>query len=392
MQLPPLSLYVHIPWCIKKCPYCDFNSHTSNEPIPEKAYVSALKQDLSAAIPAAQGRPVASIFFGGGTPSLFSADSIHTILDSIRQSLVLADNAEITLEANPGTVEQARFTGYREAGVNRISLGAQSFNDRHLQALGRIHSGADIHRAIDTASKAGFDAINIDLMYGLPEQTVAQGLQDITRAIEHQPGHISWYELTIEPNTVFYNKPPTTPREAVLMELEGAGQRLLADAGYRRYEISAYSASPEQASTHNLNYWRFGDYLGLGAGAHGKITYVEQRRIVREWKTRSPRDYLRPDAPLIAGRRDLDAGELPLEFMMNALRLIEGVPEDYFAQRTGMTYDAIAQTVAQLCAQGMMREGRLLCTTGQGNRYLDSVLQTFVDDESTLSNSRSHTP
>ena len=295
MPLPPLSLYVHIPWCVKKCPYCDFNSHVAGDGIPEQAYVAALQCDLTAAIACAQGRPVQSIFFGGGTPSLFSADAIDTLLTSINASLTLADDIEITLEANPGASDQERFTGYRQAGVNRLSLGAQSFNDQHLRALGRIHSADDIDRAITAAQEAGFDAINIDVMYGLPEQTVAQGLADLAHAVAMRPGHISWYELTIEANTAFYNRRPTLPPEANLATLEEAGRHLLSDAGYRRYEVSAYSQSRTQASIHNQNYWRFGDYIGIGAGAHGKISYPQQQRIERQWKTRSPRDYLQSE-------------------------------------------------------------------------------------------------
>lgn len=376
MQLPPLSLYIHLPWCVNKCPYCDFNSHRAPETLPERDYIHALSDEFSGQQAAIQGRHIQSIFLGGGTPSLFSPDAIADILEMLRGRLQWAESIEITLEANPGTVDRQRFRGYREAGVNRLSIGVQSFDDRCLQRLGRIHNGAEAHRAITAASEAGFETINLDLMVGLPGQTDGQALQDLRAAIAHGVKHISWYELTIEPNTDFFSHPPTLPPEDDVAEMETAGSALLADSGYQRYEISAY-CRPGSECTHNLNYWQFGDYLGLGAGAHSKISTPEQDKIYRRWNTRVPTDYIAAGSQTSAGCRELSPEQLPLEFMMNALRLSAGVDPGLFEARTGLPLGTIGPALEQLRRQGLLMEGERLCTTPEGNRFLDNVLQAF---------------
>lgn len=375
-KLPPLSLYIHIPWCVKKCPYCDFNSHTANGALPERDYVAALLQDLKQEIPGVQQRKLSSIFFGGGTPSLFSAGAIATLLDASKQFIGWEENIEITLEANPGTADEQNFTGFHRAGVNRISLGVQSFDDQFLKKLGRIHSAQEAKRAVSAARNAGFDRINLDLMYGLPGQTTEQSLADLQSAIQLQPEHISWYELTLEPNTEFYKRPPLLPRESAMDSIESSGRAALQQAGYARYEISAY-AQPGGQSRHNCNYWEFGDYIGIGAGAHGKIS---TNRIERKWKTRIPSDYMAAGGDPTAGRRQLTAGQLPLEFMMNTLRLTAGIPASYYNQRTGAHLASIEATLKQLRQRGLLRQDpERICTTAAGSRFLDSVLQAFVE-------------
>nr|MBP8262565.1 radical SAM family heme chaperone HemW [Pseudomonas sp.] len=273
-ELPPLSLYVHIPWCVKKCPYCDFNSHAAGPSLPEEAYVDALLADLEAEREQAQGRPLRSIFFGGGTPSLFSAKALGRFLDGAQQRLSFSEDIEITLEANPGTFEQAKFTAYRQLGINRLSIGIQSFQDSKLKALGRIHDGGEAVRAADMARAAGFDNFNLDLMHGLPEQTLEEALADLHLAIAQQPSHLSWYQLTMEPNTQFWSQPPSLPEDDILWDIQEAGQALLAEQGYAQYETSAY-ARPQRQARHNLNYWTFGDFIGIGAGAHGKLSHAD---------------------------------------------------------------------------------------------------------------------
>ncbi len=382
--LPPLSLYVHIPWCVKKCPYCDFNSHTNNgNPLPENNYVDALLVDLAleASSEKLQGRQLVSIFFGGGTPSLFSAAAIARILDGAEQLIGFAPTIEITLEANPGTAEQQKFIGFREAGVNRLSIGIQSFNDAHLKRLGRIHNGSEALVAVHTARHAGFDNINLDLMHGLPEQTPEQAIADLQQAIDLQPEHLSWYQLTIEPNTAFHNQPPLLPVENTLERIQTQGDKLLNSKGFSAYEISAY-ARPQRQSKHNGNYWQFGDYLGIGAGAHGKITDANQQKILRTRKTRQPSDYLSrllTKSDYLAEQGPLASAELPLEFLMNALRLKQGVPSALFTQRTGLPLETIAAHWQALETRHLvepMSTGRLRCTT-LGHRFLDSVLAEF---------------
>ena len=384
LRLPPLSLYVHIPWCVRKCPYCDFNSHTNNgDALPESGYVDALLADLAteASNEKLQGRQLVSIFFGGGTPSLFSAAAIARILDGAEQRIGFAPAIEITLEANPGTIEQQKFKGFREAGVNRLSIGIQSFNDAHLERLGRIHNGAEALSAIGIARQAGFDNINLDLMHGLPEQTPEQAIADLQQAIDLQPEHLSWYQLTIEPNTAFHSHPPLLPVENTLERIQSQGQQLLDCAGFSAYEISAY-ARPQRQSQHNCNYWQFGDYLGIGAGAHGKITDVNQQKILRTRKTRQPNDYLSrlsTGNDYLVEQFSLASTELPLEFLMNALRLKEGVPAALFTERTGIPLKTIATHWQTLEARHLVEPlstGWLRCTA-LGHRFLDSILAEF---------------
>lgn len=371
----PLSLYVHIPWCVRKCPYCDFNSHESAR-IPEREYVAALIQDLNLDLAFAQGRKLSSIFFGGGTPSLFRASSIGAILDAAERSIGFADDMEITLETNPGTAEYDNLTGYKSAGVNRISFGVQSFSDAHLRALGRIHSSDEVLRAYDQARRAGFGNINLDLMHGLPQQTQAQAEADLHQAIALSPEHISWYQLTIEPNTVFYSRPPKLPEEEILWEIQEAGQVILEQGGFAQYEISAYSIPGRQAR-HNLNYWQFGDYLAIGAGAHGKITGADGA-IQRYFKTRKPADYLTPDKPFTAGQNPVAHEQQLLEFMMNALRLVDGVPQSWFVERTQLPETALAKPKTELVERGlMMANPERLQATSLGLRFLNDTLAVF---------------
>jgi oxygen-independent coproporphyrinogen-3 oxidase len=377
LELPPLSLYVHIPWCVKKCPYCDFNSHAAGGDLPEDAYVAALIKDLQNDAELAQGRKLVSIFFGGGTPSLFSAPAIETIINAAQQIIGISDQAEITLEANPGTFEQDKFSGYKSGGVNRLSIGVQSFNDQHLKALGRIHSGTEAIRAVDTAKQAGFDNFNLDLMHGLPGQTPNQALTDVEQAIALEPSHLSWYQLTIEPNTVFYSSPPRVPDEPQLEEIQALGLAALQAANFEQYEVSAF-AKVNRPAIHNLNYWQFGDYLGIGAGAHGKITLAEQLAIIRTQKTRLPQDYLARQDNYLANTRTLSNEELPVEFLMNALRLNQGVPKPYFSQRTGLDFDYIAAAWSKLEQQGLTKTAKeTLTTTALGHQFLNTVLAEF---------------
>lgn len=376
VSLPPLSLYVHLPWCVKKCPYCDFNSHAVSVggKLPEADYLAALKRDFLADLPLAQGRPLTSIFFGGGTPSLLSAGFYQDFLDWLAGHISLSDTIEITLEANPGTVEQANFAGYRQAGINRLSIGAQSFNDKYLFALGRIHNGDESLKAFETARFVGFDNINLDIMYRLPTQSVEAACEDIQQAIDLKPEHISWYELTIEQNTYFYSHPPKQPNDDLLVDMEEAGRALLAQHGYQRYEISAY-AQPNKTSKHNTNYWQFGDYLGIGAGAHGKITFLDGR-ILRQHKTRQPNAYMKAVDP-IRDKRELLDEDIPLEFALNCLRLVEGVPEQYFVERTGLTLDSLDAITHPLQQKGLMQPSPQFACTDLGLRYLSNVLEAF---------------
>lgn len=376
LRLPPLALYIHIPWCVRKCPYCDFNSHAADGTPPEADYVAALIADLHADLVWVQGRKLTSIFFGGGTPSLFSARAINDILAAVDGAVGIGKDIEITLEANPGTFEQEKFRAYRSAGVNRLSLGVQSFHDGRLEALGRVHSAANAVTAAASARTAGFDNFNLDLMHGLPGQTLEQAVADLNQAIALEPTHISWYQLTIEPNTAFYGSPPQLPGEAILDAIQTAGQEALAAGGYQQYEVSAYARADSQ-SVHNRNYWEFGDYLGIGAGAHGKITRTEEGKIIRTRKTRLPRDYL----ARIHRRVDNDAikpAELPLEFLLNALRLNSGVPSSYFSARTGLALASIAPRWERLAAKGLVEDyPDRLAATALGRRFLNDLLAIF---------------
>jgi oxygen-independent coproporphyrinogen-3 oxidase len=375
--LPPLSLYIHIPWCVRKCPYCDFNSHAASPVLPEEEYVDALLADLDLDLPHVYGRELNSIFFGGGTPSLFSAQALGRLLKGVEQRIRFAPDIEITLEANPGTFEQAKFSAYRGLGINRLSIGIQSFQEAKLKALGRIHNGDEAIRAADMARRAGFDNFNLDLMHGLPDQSEDDALGDLRQAIALAPTHLSWYQLTLEPNTVFWNQPPTLPEDDILWDIQEAGQQLLADNGYAQYEVSAY-AQPGRPARHNLNYWSFGDFLGIGAGAHGKLSHPDGR-ILRTWKTRLPKDYLNPAKAFQAGEKLLGIDELPFEFLMNALRLTKGVEAALFRERTGLTLDSLAQARRQAEQRGLLQaDPTRLVATPQGQLFLNDLLQYFL--------------
>ncbi|SHM25026.1 radical SAM family heme chaperone HemW [Vreelandella subglaciescola] len=380
-RLPPLSLYIHTPWCVRKCPYCDFNSHESGRrELPESAYLQALLKDLDHDLTLADGRPLTSIFIGGGTPSLLSPGFYQSLLTEIHKRLAFAPDIEITLEANPGTTEQDRFSGYRDAGINRLSLGIQSFQADQLEALGRIHSGDEATLAVTQARAAGFDNYNIDLMHGLPGQTPALALDDIERALALSPRHISWYQLTLEPNTAFHTHPPALPEEEALWDIQDLGHARLQQAGFSRYEISAY-ARQGYPSRHNLNYWQFGDYLGIGAGAHGKVSRIDERgqwAIERRWKTRQPEAYLQRLQDMrgfIAGKREVTAAELPLEFCMNALRLTEGVDATLWPAHTGQAHDVLQKQLQSAVNKGLLQETpERLQPTPQGLLFLNELL------------------
>lgn len=371
---PPLSLYVHIPWCVKKCPYCDFNSHAAQGVLPDADYLAAILRDLPREIVRAQGRRLESIFFGGGTPSLMSAGFIADLLTHLRAALEFAPNIEITLEANPGTAELCDFAQLAAAGVNRISVGVQSFNDAHLQALGRIHSAAEVPQAVAKIRAAGIHNINLDLMHGLPGQTLEEARADLTAAIALAPQHISWYQLTIEPNTVFYNRPPALPEDDLLADIQAMGEELLASAGYSQYEVSAF-AQPNKQAAHNINYWQFGDYLALGAGAHGKITWPDH--IERYAKTRLPKDYLAA-TEFDASCTPIADAQKPFEFMMNGLRLRAGIPRQFWIERCGLPAEVLDLAVNKLIRQGLLAaDNNVYRTTDLGFRFLNTVLQEF---------------
>jgi oxygen-independent coproporphyrinogen-3 oxidase len=375
--LPPLSLYIHIPWCVRKCPYCDFNSHAASPVLPEEEYVDALLADLDLDLPHVYGRELQSIFFGGGTPSLFSAQALGRLLKGVEQRIRFAHDIEITLEANPGTFEQEKFRAYRGLGINRLSIGIQSFQEAKLKALGRIHNGDEAIRAADMARQAGFDNFNLDLMHGLPDQSEDDALGDLRQAIALAPTHLSWYQLTLEPNTVFWNQPPTLPEDDILWDIQEAGQQLLADNGYAQYEVSAYAQSGRPAR-HNLNYWSFGDFIGIGAGAHGKLSHPDGR-ILRTWKTRLPKDYLNPAKAFQAGEKLLPLEELPFEFLMNALRLTNGVEAALFRERTGLSLDSLALARRQAEQRGLLQaDSSRLVATPQGQLFLNDLLQYFL--------------
>jgi oxygen-independent coproporphyrinogen-3 oxidase len=370
--LPPLALYVHIPWCVRKCPYCDFNSHERSGALPEAEYVQKLFLDLENLLPSVWGRRLTSVFIGGGTPSLFSPASIDALLSGVRARLTLEPGAEITLEANPGTVEAARFRGFRDAGVNRISIGVQSFDDRMLAKLGRIHSAGEARRAID-AALASFERVNVDLMYGLPGQDLAGALSDLEQAIGAGAPHISAYQLTIEPNTVFFNKPPALPAHDACADIQVAIEQVLKEKGFAHYETSAF-ARPGQRCRHNLNYWEFGDYLGIGAGAHGKISFPG--RITRHEQAKQPNAYLRGD-PL--REAEVAASQLPFEFMLNALRLVDGFPSALFQERTGLPFAAIQRDLEKAEQKGLLeRDLQRIRPSERGKRFLNDLLQQFL--------------
>ena len=379
--LPPLSLYVHIPWCVRKCPYCDFNSHEvrgkSQGEAPEQDYVQALIADLELALPQIWGRRVYSVFFGGGTPSLFSAHAIEELLAAFRARLNLAADAEITLEANPGTFESAKFRDYRACGVNRLSIGIQSFNPAKLQALGRIHDGDEARRAIGIA-QAHFDNINLDLMYALPQQTLHEAEQDIDAAQGFRTTHLSAYHLTLEPNTLFYRHPPPLPDSELAADMQEMIEERLASAGYVNYETSAF-AQPGRECRHNLNYWRFGDYLGIGAGAHSKLSFPD--RILRQARYKQPREYLQRTAAgaPVQEEHAVSPKDLGFEFMMNALRLAEGFEVGLFDERTGLALTAVERPLQEAMQRGLItRDHVRIAPTKRGQRFLNDLLQLFL--------------
>ena len=379
--LPPLSLYVHIPWCVRKCPYCDFNSHEvrgkSQGEAPEQDYVQALIADLELALPQIWGRRVYSVFFGGGTPSLFSAHAIEELLAAFRARLNLAADAEITLEANPGTFESAKFRDYRACGVNRLSIGIQSFNPAKLQALGRIHDGDEARRAIGIA-QAHFDNINLDLMYALPQQTLQEAEQDIDAAQGFRTTHLSAYHLTLEPNTLFYRHPPPLPDSELAADMQEMIEERLASAGYVNYETSAF-AQPGRECRHNLNYWRFGDYLGIGAGAHSKLSFPD--RILRQARYKQPREYLQRTAAgaPVQEEHAVSPKDLGFEFMMNALRLADGFEVELFAERTGLALTAVERPLQEAMQRGLItRDHVRIAPTKRGQRFLNDLLQLFL--------------
>ena len=380
MKPPPLSLYVHLPWCVRKCPYCDFNSHTAGGAAPTARYIDALLTDLDREAQRAAGRSVASVFLGGGTPSLFSPGEIGRLLDGAADRLAFAPDIEITMEANPGTLECGSPAGYRAAGVNRLSIGAQSFNDVSLQRLGRIHNSDDIRSSVRDVVAAGFDNFNLDLMHGLPGQTAAMAQDDVRAAIELGPSHVSWYQLTLEPNTVFYARPPAgLPDDEAAWEIQDAGGELLERAGYAQYEVSAWARAGRECR-HNLNYWLFGDYLAAGAGAHGKLT--DGGAVLRYRKPANPLQYMQA---MEAGEHGADAEVLAepdvlFEFMLNALRLREGFPERAFEQRTGFAAEVLAEEAAQAVAKGLLerRKNGIWQPTTLGWRFLNDLQAEFL--------------
>ena len=376
---PPLSLYVHFPWCVRKCPYCDFNSYTLHGELDERRYVEALERDLEAQAADVGGREVVSIFFGGGTPSLFSPEAIGRVITAARRHLQLAPDAEVTMEANPGAIERGKFGEYRAAGLTRVSLGAQSFDSERLKALGRIHSPDETRRAATELHAAGLSNFNLDLMYALPGQDAAGAVRDLEEALALTPAHLSHYQLTIEAGTVFAGQPPPLPEDDVADEmLVECGSRL-SSAGFERYEVSAYAREGKQCR-HNLNYWRFGDYLGVGAGAHGKVTFPSTGSIVRTLQLREPRRYL-ASVPAVVTRNPVPAQELPFEFMLNALRLVEGFEEVLFTERTGLEWEAIAARMQSLVRRGLLeRMGTRWRPSPQGLQFLNELLLIFVSD------------
>lgn len=378
-SLPPLSLYVHFPWCVRKCPYCDFNSHEAQGDFPEEAYLTALRADLESALPLIWGRKIYTIFIGGGTPSLLSAAGIDRLLSDLRSLLPLDGNAEITMEANPGTFEAEKFKAYRTSGINRLSIGIQSFNPQHLQALGRIHDGDQARRAVEIA-QANFDNFNLDLMYALPSQTLQEARMDVSTAIGFAPPHLSLYHLTLEPNTYFAKYPPIVPDDDASAEMQDMIESLTHAAGYGHYEVSAYAQAGKQAR-HNLNYWQFGDYLGIGAGAHSKISFPH--RVVRQARFKQPQSYMDNVArgTPIQEENEISRGELGFEFMLNALRLSDGFEANQFAERTGLTINAIDQPLNAAEAKGLLlRDHKIIRPTELGRRFLNDLQQMFLSE------------
>lgn len=380
--LPSLALYIHIPWCVRKCPYCDFNSHTAQDTIPEKDYVAALLADLEQELPDIWGRTVQSLFIGGGTPSLFSPESIDELLNGIRARATVKPNAEITLEANPGTVEQQKFHEFKAAGINRLSIGIQSFNNDSLQRIGRIHGRRESIQAAEAAHATGFENFNLDLMFGLPDQSQPEAMEDLQTAIDLEPSHISWYQLTIEPNTYFHYRPPILPDDDALWDTQQTGQLRLREQGYTQYEVSAYARDGWQCA-HNLNYWRFGDYLGIGAGAHGKITSAAGQSITRRRKWKSPGDYLaaRHNSKFVSGTQCLSAPDTQFEFLLNALRLTSGFTPQDFETATGLPFAEVQHSLIQQAERGLLVMEERIKTTAEGRQFLNELLECFLPDD-----------
>lgn len=384
-NLPPLSLYVHMPWCVRKCPYCDFNSHVAPESIPQEQYIDALIEDLAIDAAAAQGRAIVSVFFGGGTPSLFAPEQVGRFLEAARAHIPFAPDAEITLEANPGTIEHGRFSGYRDAGINRVSLGAQTFDAAHLQTLGRIHGSGDIARAVDEVVRAGIENFNLDLMYGLPAQSGEQALADLDSALALAPTHISHYQLTLEPGTVFYHRPPPLPDSEAIWQMQVDCQARLAARGYEHYEVSAYARAGRR-SRHNVNYWQFGDYIGVGAGAHGKLTWLanddrNRSAIVRSARIKQPREFLRrAAAERVSDRFAVENAELPFEYMLNVLRLTDDFSEAEYEARTGLEFATVAEAVAAAERKGLLEKAgeHRWRVTELGQRFLNDLQGLFL--------------
>ena len=384
-ELPPLSLYIHIPWCVRKCPYCDFNSHEQKATLPEDAYVEALLNDLTAEMPRIWGRSIASVFIGGGTPSLFSAKALDNLMSGVRALTALQPNVEVTMEANPGTFEQEKFRDFRTLGINRLSIGVQSFNEAHLKTLGRIHSGDEAIRAIDIAHKAGFEDINVDLMFALPQQSETSALNDVKQAIALAPTHISYYELTLEPNTLFAKHPPVVPEDEQRWQIHKHGMAMLAEHGYQRYEISAFAKESKQCK-HNNNYWLFGDYLGIGAGAHSKISSANTGDIVRRWKHKHPTRYLSgasgSDAGFVGGETTVSLADTAIEFMMNTLRLKDGFAIPVFEQHTGVSINHWQPAIEQAISEGLLEQSGLhLRASEQGFNFLNDLLDLFMPND-----------
>ena len=381
---PPLSLYIHTPWCVRKCPHCDFNSHAVKDELPEAQYLQALLRDLEQDLPRVWGRRVQSVFIGGGTPSLLSPQFYEQLFSALRALLVINANAEITLEANPGTIDYERFKGFRAAGINRLSIGVQTFNDEQLQVLGRIHNADQAFRAFEAARNAGFSNINLDLMFGLPAQSVTDGLHDVEQALTLHPEHLSYYQLTIEPNTLFHAQPPALPDDDTVWELQHAAQLRMADHGFMQYEISAY-ARQNKSCVHNRNYWQFGDYLGIGAGAHSKLTDVRQQKILRLIKEKHPRDYINKtisnpaQSGAVVSEQALSRQDLALEFMLNALRLTEGFPAALFSERTGLPISVLEAPLREAERLELIEwDLHTITPTHKGKLFLNNLLELFL--------------
>ncbi|EKD70055.1 MAG: hypothetical protein ACD_46C00658G0008 [uncultured bacterium] len=373
----PLSLYIHIPWCVRKCPYCDFNSHEMKQALPEELYVNALLQEIDQHLSLIEDRPLISIFFGGGTPSLFSGRAIAAILDGVAKRIKFDNHIEITLEANPGTIDEGRFQDFYQAGVNRLSLGIQSLQDDKLKMLGRIHDHTSAIRAIQTARQA-FNNFNLDLMFGLPNQTISDVIHDLQQALDFSPTHLSWYQLTIEPNTYFYRHTPVLPQDELIWEMQQAGQSLLREYGFKQYEVSAYSQALLECK-HNRNYWEFGDYLGIGAGAHSKITCAKTGEIKRFSQVKHPRDYLDAEKRKHFSPQIISEKDLIFEFMLNALRLTDGVRTSLFTKRTGISLAKIQPILQQAQSRDLLiKDDNMICPTELGKRFLNDLIEMFL--------------